>query len=39
MHFKMDIEPMNVQLFSKTVKFGQNLNFMYSCHGYQNKIL
>ena len=45
MHFKMFLmkqhkQPMNVQLFSKTVKYGQSLNFMYGCHaGYQNGIL
>ena len=32
-------EPKKVELLSKNVKYGQNLNFMYGRHGYQNKIL
>ena len=38
---KQHNEPQMVQLhvFSKNVTHGQNLNFMYDCHGYQNKIL
>ena len=44
MHFKMDVdekknnEPQKVQFFFN-VKYRQNLNFMYGCHGYQNKIV
>ena len=36
---KQHNEPKKVPLFSKNVTYSQNLNFMYSCHGYQNKIL
>ena len=35
---KQHNEPKKVQLFSKDVEYRQNLNFMYGCHGYQNKI-
>ena len=36
---KQHNEPKKVQLFSKNVKYRQNLNLMYGCHGYKNKIL
>ena len=45
MYLKMDFDE-TTQLakeksinFKKIVKHGQNLNFMYDCHGYQNEIL
>ena len=36
---KQNTEPKKVQLFSKHDKYRRNLNFMYGCNGYQNKIL
>ena len=36
---KQHNEPKKVQILPKNIEYKQNLNFMYGCHGYQNKIV